>query len=63
VSKQTGDDGRKRALVLPLQALVVRNARAPLLVLFSATAALLLIVCANLANLLLARHAGRYQAG
>jgi hypothetical protein len=49
--------------VLPLQALVVRNARAPLLVLFSATAALLLIVCVNLANLLLARHAGRYQAG
>lgn len=59
ISKQTGDDGRKRALVLPLQALVVRNARAPLLVLLSATAALLLIVCVNLANLLLARHAGR----
>lgn len=59
VSKQTGDDGRKRALVLPLQALVVRRARAPLLVLLSATGALLLIVCVNLANLLLARHAGR----
>jgi putative ABC transport system permease protein len=59
VSKQTGDDGRKRALVLPLQALVVRQARGPLLVLLSATAALLLIVCVNLANLLLARHAGR----
>ncbi len=59
VAKQTGDDGRKRTLVLPLQALVVRNARAPLLVLLSATAALLLIVCVNLANLLLARHAGR----
>jgi putative ABC transport system permease protein len=59
VSKQTGDAGRKRALVLPLQALVVRNARAPLLALLSTTAALLLIVCVNLANLLLARHAGR----
>jgi putative ABC transport system permease protein len=59
VSKQTGDDGRKRVLVLPLQALVVRNARAPLMVLLFATAALLLIVCVNLANLLLARHAGR----
>jgi predicted permease len=59
VSKQTADDGRKRALVLPLQALVVSNARGPLLVLLSATAALMLIVCVNLANLLLARHAGR----
>ncbi|HEY2432203.1 MAG TPA: ADOP family duplicated permease [Vicinamibacterales bacterium] len=59
ISKQTGGDALKRTVILPLQALVVRNARGPLLVLLSATAALLLIVCVNLANLLLARHAGR----
>ena len=59
VSEQTGDDGRKRTLALPLQALIVRNARRSLLVLLSATAALLVIVCVNLANLLLARHVGR----
>ncbi len=59
IAKQTGDDGRKRALVVPLQAQVVRDARGPLLVLLSATIAILLIVCVNLTNLLLARHAGR----
>ncbi len=59
IARDTTDDGRKRALALPLQALVVRNARGPLLVLLSATAAILLIVSVNLANLLLARHAGR----
>jgi putative ABC transport system permease protein len=59
VSKQTGDDGRKRVLVQPLQQVVVRHARGPLTVLFAATVAVLLIVCVNLANLLLARHAGR----
>src|SRR5262249_28206340 len=56
---QPGDDGRKRTVVLPLQALIVRTSRGPLLVLLSATTALLLIVCVNLANLLLARHAAR----
>lgn len=59
ISKEMGDEGGKRADVLPLQALVVRNARGPLLVLFSATAAILMIVCVNLVNLLLARQAGR----
>src|SRR5262249_62123055 len=56
---QPGDDGRKRTVVLPLQALIVRTSRGPLLVLLSATTALLLIMCVNLANLLLARHAAR----
>jgi putative ABC transport system permease protein len=59
IARATGDDGRKRAMVQPLQALVVRNAREPLLVLLSATSAILVIVCVNLANLLLARLAGR----
>lgn len=59
VSKETEDDGHKRALVQPLQAMVARNARGPLLVLFGATAVILLIVCVNLTNLLLARHAAR----
>jgi predicted permease len=59
VSRQTGDDGRKRVLVQPLQQVVVRRARGPLTVLFAATVAVLFIVCVNLANLLLARHAGR----
>ena len=59
VAKQTGDSGRKRVLAQPLQQVVVRHARGPLTVLFAATVAVLLIVCVNLANLLLARHAGR----
>ena len=46
-------------LVQPLQQMVTRQARGPLTVLFAATVAVLLIVCVNLANVLLARHAGR----
>ncbi|HEX6463750.1 MAG TPA: ABC transporter permease, partial [Vicinamibacterales bacterium] len=61
ISKETEDDGRKRAFVQPLQAMIVRNARSPLLVLLGATAAILLIVCVNLTNLLLARHAARHR--
>jgi len=59
IAKLTGDEGHKQAVVQPLQALIVRDARAPLLLLLAATAAILLIVCVNLTNLLLARHAGR----
>ena len=59
ISKQTEDDGHKRAVVEPLQQMVTRQTRAPLTVLFAATCAVLLIVCVNLANLLLARHTGR----
>ncbi|HEX4568087.1 MAG TPA: ABC transporter permease [Vicinamibacterales bacterium] len=59
IAKQTGDAGTKRAVVEPLQDLIVREAKTPLLVLLAATGGVLLIVCVNLANLLLARHAGR----
>lgn len=59
IARQTGDPGHKTAVVEPLQALVVRHARGPLWLLLAATAAILLIVCVNLTNLLLARHAGR----
>jgi predicted permease len=59
IARRTEDPGHKQALVQPLQALVVRDARGPLWLLLAATAGILLIVCVNLANLLLARHAGR----
>jgi len=61
VSKQTEDDGRKRVLVTPLADVVTAQARGPLVVLLAATVAVLLIVCVNLANLLLARHAARQR--
>jgi predicted permease len=59
ISAQIGDDGRKRVVVRPLQQVVTRHARRPLTILFAATVGVLLIVCVNLANLLLARQAGR----
>lgn len=49
------------AVITPFQQMLVGNHRMPLLILLGAVAALLLVGCANITNLLLARAAGRRQ--
>jgi putative ABC transport system permease protein len=59
--REPADNKGRHTVLLSIQERVVGNSRPALLVLFGAVALVLLVACANFANLLLARAAARHQ--